>query len=191
MPFELSWPAEVLSQLRAATSIGYVSGSPGAVSSLKPTAAKNPGATSETPGAPVGSPGAVSFLSPTATETLTYAPAATVAAMRAYAAKIASGAHFNSELSFGEWGRRTPFTQPYVVGLTGGIASGKSTAARAARALGCVYIDSDALGHFAYAPGTAAHAEVLSAFGKGVLASDGSIDRAALGKIVFARPEQV
>lgn len=75
-----------------------------------------------------------------------------------------------------------------VVGLTGGIASGKSTATRQLAKRGARTIDADLLGHQAYAPGNPAHAAVVAAFGDGVVAEDGSIDRAALGAIVFADP---
>jgi dephospho-CoA kinase len=74
------------------------------------------------------------------------------------------------------------------VGLTGGIACGKSlVAARLARA-GCRSLDLDRLAHQVIARGGSAHADVVSAFGSGILAADGEIDRRALGRIVFADP---
>ena len=76
-----------------------------------------------------------------------------------------------------------------VISLTGGIASGKSTVARQLGALGAHVIDADVLGHRAYEPGTAAHAGVVEAFGAGVVAADGRVDRAALGQQVFGKPE--
>ena len=76
-----------------------------------------------------------------------------------------------------------------VVGLTGGIASGKSTVARALGERGAYVIDADVLGHRAYEPGTQAHREVQEAFGPEVVAADGSIDRKALGATVFGKPE--
>mgnify|MGYP000543946048 CR=1 FL=1 len=74
------------------------------------------------------------------------------------------------------------------VGLTGGIASGKSTAARLLAGLGAEVIDSDALAREVLAPGAPAVAEVAAAFGSDVLGADGAIERAVLGRIVFADP---
>ena len=73
-----------------------------------------------------------------------------------------------------------------IIGLTGGIASGKSTAARHLASLGAHVIDADRLGHRAYEPGTGAYQAVLDTFGTDVRAQDGSIDRRALGAKVFA-----
>ena len=78
-----------------------------------------------------------------------------------------------------------------VVGLTGGIASGKSTAARELARRGARVIDADKLGHRAYEPGTQAHREVIAAFGPAVRAADGAIDRAALGALVFGKPAEL
>jgi phosphopantetheine adenylyltransferase/dephospho-CoA kinase len=78
-----------------------------------------------------------------------------------------------------------------VVGLTGGIASGKSTVARELAGRGARVIDADKLGHRAYQPGTQAHREVIAAFGPAVRAADGTIDRAALGARVFGRPAEL
>ena len=73
-----------------------------------------------------------------------------------------------------------------VVGLTGGIASGKSTVARFFGALGVPVVDADAIAREVVAPGTEGLREVVAAFGEDVLAADGSLDRAALGAVVFA-----
>ena len=73
-----------------------------------------------------------------------------------------------------------------VVGLTGGIGSGKSTVADLLAAHGAVIVDADVLARDAVAAGTPGLAEVVRRFGGGVLASDGSLDRARLGRIVFA-----
>ena len=75
-----------------------------------------------------------------------------------------------------------------VVGLTGGIASGKSTAARHLATRGAVVIDADKLGHRAYEPSRPAFAKVVAAFGDDVVGADGEIDRRALGGKVFGDP---
>lgn len=72
-----------------------------------------------------------------------------------------------------------------IIGLTGGIASGKSTAARHLGTLGAHVIDADRLGHRAYEPGTGAHQAVIEAFGEEVRGADGRIDRKRLGAKVF------
>jgi dephospho-CoA kinase len=74
------------------------------------------------------------------------------------------------------------------VGLTGGIGSGKSEVARLLAAHGAVVVDADALARDAVAPGTAGLAAVVAEFGPDVLAEDGSLDRARLGRVVFADP---
>ncbi len=75
-----------------------------------------------------------------------------------------------------------------LVGLTGGIGAGKSVVARRLAELGAVVIDSDRLAREVVAPGTEGLAEVVAAFGSGVVGSDGALDRAALARIVFADP---
>lgn len=74
------------------------------------------------------------------------------------------------------------------VGLTGGIASGKSEVARRLVERGAVLVDADVLAREAVAPGSEGLAEVIAAFGPGVVADDGGLDRAALGAVVFADP---
>jgi len=76
-----------------------------------------------------------------------------------------------------------------LVGLTGGIATGKSTFAAALRALGVPVLDADQLARQVVAPGTPALAEIARAFGPATLAADGALDRKALGALVFADPE--
>lgn len=75
-----------------------------------------------------------------------------------------------------------------LLALTGGIASGKSTIGARLEQLGAVRIDADQLARDAVAPGSPGLALVAERFGSGVLAADGSLDRAALGAIVFADP---
>ena len=74
------------------------------------------------------------------------------------------------------------------VGLTGGIASGKSHVRRRLDAAGLATLDLDEVAHRVIAPGGPAYADVMRAFGPGILAADGSIDRKALGAVVFADP---
>jgi dephospho-CoA kinase len=71
------------------------------------------------------------------------------------------------------------------IGLTGGIASGKTTVARLFAALGIPVIDSDELAREVVAPGTAGLAAIRARFGPGVIQPDGSLDRRALRQIVF------
>lgn len=72
-----------------------------------------------------------------------------------------------------------------VVGLTGGIASGKSTVARMFGELGAVILNADAEGYDAVAPGAPALAEIVAHFGSGYLRPDGTLDRRALGERIF------
>ncbi len=72
-----------------------------------------------------------------------------------------------------------------VAGLTGGIASGKSTVAEILRKAGAVIIDADRIARQVVAPGLPAWREIRDLFGDGILQPDGAIDRAALGAIVF------
>jgi len=78
----------------------------------------------------------------------------------------------------------------HLIGLTGGIASGKSVVAARLRALGAVHVDADALAREAVAPGTPGLAAIEARFGASVIADDGGLDRAALGAIVFADPAE-
>ncbi|WP_413449960.1 dephospho-CoA kinase [Georgenia phoenicis] len=74
------------------------------------------------------------------------------------------------------------------LGLTGGIGAGKSTVARELERLGAVVVDADAIAREVVAPGTPGLAAVVAEFGDGVLTPEGGLDRAALGRIVFADP---
>jgi dephospho-CoA kinase len=75
------------------------------------------------------------------------------------------------------------------VGLTGGVASGKSTVSSMLRELGAVVIDADQLAREVVAPGTEGLAEIVAAFGDGVLTPEGDLDRPAMGAIVFGDEE--
>jgi len=79
----------------------------------------------------------------------------------------------------------------HTIGLTGGIASGKSTVAEFFREQGVPVIDADILGHRTYDPGTGTFAAVVAAFGDDIVAADGTIDRRALGGKVFGKPEEL
>jgi dephospho-CoA kinase len=76
----------------------------------------------------------------------------------------------------------------FVVGLTGGIGSGKSAAADLFAALGAAVIDTDAIAHELTAPGGGAMPAIRAGFGDAVVAADGALDRAAMRAIVFADP---
>ena len=75
-----------------------------------------------------------------------------------------------------------------LVGLTGGIGSGKSTVARLLEKRGAVVFDADLLAREAVEPGTPGHASVIERFGADVLAPGGELDREALASVVFADP---
>ncbi len=77
------------------------------------------------------------------------------------------------------------------VGLTGGIACGKSTVAAMMRQLGCVVLEADALAHRLIEPGQPAYDEIIREFGEQVRAADGRIDRKKLAAIVFAEPAKL
>jgi len=77
------------------------------------------------------------------------------------------------------------------IGLTGGIASGKSVAASRLRELGAVLVDADALAREVVEPGTPGLARVVEAFSASVLGPDGRLDRPRLGALVFGNPERL
>jgi len=76
-----------------------------------------------------------------------------------------------------------------VIGLTGGIGSGKSTVSQCLAELGAVIIDADKVGHEAFKPDTPAWHDVVATFGREVLTPSGEVDRKKLGEIVFSNPE--
>jgi dephospho-CoA kinase len=78
-----------------------------------------------------------------------------------------------------------------LVGLTGGIGSGKSTVATMLADRGAAILDADAFSREALAPGTPGHDEALARFGDAVRAPDGTLDRAALAGIVFSDPARL
>jgi dephospho-CoA kinase len=78
----------------------------------------------------------------------------------------------------------------YLIGLTGGIASGKSVVAGRLASHGAVVVDADVLARRVVEPGTPGLARIAEEFGPAVIAPDGTLDRAALGAIVFTDPER-
>jgi len=78
-----------------------------------------------------------------------------------------------------------------TIGLTGGIASGKTTVSQFFRARNVPVIDADLLGHRAYEPGTGAFKGVVAYFGDDLVAPDGTIDRKVLGGKVFGKPDEM
>lgn len=79
----------------------------------------------------------------------------------------------------------------HVIGLTGGIASGKSTVTRFFRDHDIPVIDADLLGHRTYEPGTGTFKAVVAGFGDDLVAADGTIDRRVLGAKVFGKPDEL
>ncbi|GAA5178201.1 dephospho-CoA kinase [Niveibacterium umoris] len=82
----------------------------------------------------------------------------------------------------------SPSSRPFVVGLTGGIGSGKSAAADRFAALGAAVVDTDAIAHELTQPGGAAMPALRAAFGDEVVSSNGALDRAAMRARAFADP---
>jgi len=77
---------------------------------------------------------------------------------------------------------------PFCVGLTGGIASGKSSAATLFEELGAAVVDTDAIAHELTRPGTVAMTAIRDAFGPTYVAADGSLERAKMRQLVFSDP---
>lgn len=78
----------------------------------------------------------------------------------------------------------------YVLGLTGGIASGKSTVSALFRQLGLSVIDADQVAREVVAPGTSGLEQIKTVFGAEMVTADGQLDRARLGNLVFAHPQE-
>lgn len=79
--------------------------------------------------------------------------------------------------------------RPFIVGLTGGIGSGKSAAADLFAELGAAIVDTDRIAHSLTTPGGAAMAAIREAFGDGVLSSDGALNRPAMRALAFESPD--
>lgn len=79
-----------------------------------------------------------------------------------------------------------------VIGITGGVGSGKSRVTYyISDLIGAPVFEADRVGHEVMEPGTSCHEQIVQAFGKGILAEDGSIDRKALGAVVFGDAEKI
>jgi len=81
--------------------------------------------------------------------------------------------------------------KPYLIGLTGGVACGKSTVVAMLAALGARTIDADRVTHRVQWPGTSVFKQIVAAFGEGVVSPSGSLDRRRLGAIVFSDPARL
>lgn len=85
----------------------------------------------------------------------------------------------------------SPAGTMYVIGLTGGIGSGKTTVVQMLEQKGAVLLSADAVGHEVYRFGQPAWQEIVDTFGRQVVAEDGTIDRKKLGAIAFSDPQQL
>jgi phosphopantetheine adenylyltransferase/dephospho-CoA kinase len=79
----------------------------------------------------------------------------------------------------------------HIIGLTGGICSGKSTVSEILESFGAKVIDADKLGHAAYQPNTSCYDKLVSHFGEGIISDDKTINRPVLGSIVFSDPSKM
>jgi dephospho-CoA kinase len=79
----------------------------------------------------------------------------------------------------------------HVIGLTGGIGSGKTVVSGILQEQGAEILNADLVGHEAYQPGGPAYGDIVAEFGREVVATDGTIDRKKLGPIVFADPAKL
>ena len=85
----------------------------------------------------------------------------------------------------------SPYAEPVLIGLTGGIASGKSTVVKYLRQAGFSVIDADKLGHKVLETGNPGYKKVVEKFGSEILNLDSTLNRAMLGKIVFGDPKKL
>ncbi|XP_021095832.1 dephospho-CoA kinase domain-containing protein isoform X1 [Heterocephalus glaber] len=91
----------------------------------------------------------------------------------------------------GSWSGRPPWPwKMFLVGLTGGIASGKSSVLQLFQQLGCAVIDVDVIARHIVQPGYPAHRRIVEAFGPEVLLENGDINRKVLGDLIFKQPNQ-
>ena len=79
----------------------------------------------------------------------------------------------------------------FVIGLTGGIGTGKSEVSGILEGMGAAVINADVIGHQEYRPGTGGWREVVEAFGRDILTPDGEVDRKKLGALVFSDSEAI
>ena len=79
----------------------------------------------------------------------------------------------------------------FVIGLIGGIGSGKSSVSEILKSLGVDVIDADKVGHEAYTPDSEGWRKVISVFGQDIVGPDKQIDRKKLGSIVFSDPNEM
>ena len=84
----------------------------------------------------------------------------------------------------------SPVSKPWILGLTGGIGSGKSAAAQCFVDLGVHLIDADNAARWVVEPGRPALAQIAEHFGAGVLQADGTLNRSALRELIFKDPQQ-
>jgi dephospho-CoA kinase len=84
----------------------------------------------------------------------------------------------------------SPVSKPWILGLTGGIGSGKSAAAQCFVDLGVHLVDADNAARWVVEPGRPALAEIAEHFGAGVLQADGTLNRSALRELIFKDPQQ-
>jgi dephospho-CoA kinase len=84
----------------------------------------------------------------------------------------------------------SPVSKPWILGLTGGIGSGKSAAAQSFVDLGVHLVDADSAARWVVEPGRPALAQIAEHFGPGVLQADGTLNRSALRELIFKEPQQ-
>ncbi|XP_010722756.1 dephospho-CoA kinase domain-containing protein [Meleagris gallopavo] len=93
-------------------------------------------------------------------------------------------------MSYTAWCAKPAASAMFLVGLSGGIASGKSTVVAVLRELGCAVIDADVIAREVVQPRLKAYQQIVRCFGPEILQESGEIDREALGNIIFSHPEK-